>query len=222
MRKGYLDALRGLAVIWMIIFHFSYDLHNFGYVNWDFNHGFWFAFPRVIAFTFLFCVGLSLNYTHAQGINWAFLKKRSFVLGSAALIISIATYYMFPDQWIYFGTLHCILAGTLLGAPLVKHRHIAFVIFLTILILQYGLNYDIKWLSSLLQKRSMDFIPIYPWFWTILLGLLIGPYLDQVKALREFPTPRPLTFLGQHSLKIYLIHQPLFFALLMGFRAIQQ
>jgi uncharacterized membrane protein len=65
MRAAYLDALRGLAVVWMIIFHTAYDLTLFRYLNLDFSDGFWFAFPRIIAGTFLFCVGISLNYGHS-------------------------------------------------------------------------------------------------------------------------------------------------------------
>ena len=110
MRSGYLDALRGIAVVWMIIFHSAYDLRMLGFVDWNFSQGFWWAFPRVIAWTFLFCVGVSLNFTHSGKINWDNLKKRSFKLAAAAFIISASTYVIFPQQWIFFGTLHCILS----------------------------------------------------------------------------------------------------------------
>lgn len=214
MRAGYLDNLRGIAVIWMVIFHASYDLRMFHYVDWDFTSGFWYAFPRVIAFTFLFCVGISLNYTHGNGIKSEALKKRTLKLGVGALLVSIGTYLVFPAQWIFFGTLHCILTGSLLGAPLVNRRKLAGVLMLTILLLQYGLGYDIRWVSSILQKPSMDFIPIYPWFWAILLGLLAGPYLSRIPLISRMPSIPFLAFLGQHSLKIYLVHQPVLFGLI--------
>jgi uncharacterized membrane protein len=220
MRAGYLDALRGMAVIWMVIFHTCYDLHMFGMVGWSFSSGFWYAFPRVIAFTFLFCVGVSLNYTHRPQINWKELKKRTIKLGFAALAISVGTYVIFPQSWIYFGTLHCILAGSLLGALVVNHRKLALALLISILVLQYGLNYDIKWVSSIIQKNSLDFIPIYPWFWAILLGLLVQPYLSKNKALTNFKSPAFLTLLGKHSLKIYLIHQPLLYGAIWGLSSI--
>lgn len=211
MRAPYLDALRGMAVIWMIIFHAAYDLRMFHFLSWDFSQGFWFAFPRVIAFTFLFCVGLSLNFGHVPGPNWNSLAKRSFKLGAAALAVSIGTYFMFPTQWIYFGTLHCILVGSILGVLVVNHRTLCWVLLITILTGQYLLEYDIKWVSSVLQKPSMDFIPIYPWFWAILLGIVSGPYLSRINFLNQMK-PRPfLNLLGRHSLKIYLLHQPLLF-----------
>lgn len=214
MRAGYLDNLRGMAVVWMIIFHASYDLRAFHYVDWDFSTGFWYAFPRVIAFTFLFCVGVSLTFTHKGSVNWTQLKKRSFKLGLAAAAVSLGTYIMFPHQWIYFGTLHCIFVGSILGALVVNNRKLVAVLLVMILVLQYFLGYDIRWLSSILQKPSMDFIPIYPWFWAILLGILSAPYLSRIRWISEIKSGKFLKFLGQHSLKIYLIHQPLIFGLI--------
>lgn len=214
MRAGYLDALRGVAVVWMIIFHACYDLRLFGYINWDFGSGFWYAFPRVIAFTFLFCVGISLTYVHRPNIQWKKLNKRLLILGIAAGMISLVTYIIYPAQWIFFGTLHCIFAGSLFGAMVVNYPKLIWTLFITIIVSQYVLNFDIKWISNILEKPSMDFIPIYPWFWAILLGIILAPHLSRNSALQNMKSPRFLTLLGQHSLKIYLLHQPLLFGLL--------
>lgn len=214
MRASYLDSLRGIAVIWMVIFHASYDLKMFHLVDWNFSEGFWYYFPRVIAFTFLFCVGISLNYTHHPEINWKSLKNRSIKLGTAAILISVITYFLFPHQWIYFGTLHCIFLGSILGVLLVNRRKTAFSLLILILLGQYFFSYDIKWLSRLIQKPSMDFIPIYPWFWAILLGILIGPHMSRIRLISNMRSIPFLKFLGQHSLKIYLLHQPVIFGVI--------
>jgi len=214
MRAGYLDNLRGIAVIMMIIFHASYDMRMLGMVQWDFSQGFWWVWPRVIAFTFLFCVGLSLNYTHVPKINWQSLKKRTFQIGGGALIISLGSYYFAPNQWVYFGTLHCILAGSFFGALVVNKRPMAWSLMFLIIFFQYAAGYDIKWLSSLLQRPSLDFIPIYPWFWAVLLGIVIGPYLSKSRQLTEMRSPPFLRVLATHSLKIYLLHQPIIFGTL--------
>jgi uncharacterized membrane protein len=210
-RANYLDALRGLAVLWMILFHTAYDLKFFRLLNWDFAHGFWYAFPRVIAFTFLFCVGASLNFVHKPRPNWKAISKRSVKLGAAALLISVSTYLIFPQQWIYFGTLHCIFIGSLLGVFFVNNRRLTASVLILILMAQYILGYDIRWVSSILEKPSIDFIPIYPWFWAILFGIILEPYLSRVRLLSQMKPQKFLNFLGQHSLKIYLIHQPLIF-----------
>ncbi len=214
MRANFLDALRGMAVVWMIIFHAAYDMKMLNFVTWDFSTGFWYGFPRVIAWTFLFCVGASLNFVHRDRVNWKSLVKRSFKLALAAGAVSLGTYVAFPSQWIYFGTLHCILVGSILGALVVNYRSLAGILFIGILVCQYFLGYDIKWVSSVLQRPSLDFIPIYPWFWAILTGVLIGPYLSRITLIKDMKPRKHLNFLGRHSLKIYLIHQPLIFGCL--------
>ncbi|MFA7614074.1 MAG: heparan-alpha-glucosaminide N-acetyltransferase [Candidatus Caldatribacteriota bacterium] len=212
-RFPFLDQLRGHAVIWMIIFHFTYDLKALGFIQLDMSSGFWYGFPRFIAFTFLFCVGFSSYFVHRKYIRWDFLKKRSLVLGLSALLISLSTYFLFPDQWIFLGTLHCIFLGSLLIAPLVRYSKLSWTLMIGIIFSQYVLGYDIKWVSSLFNRPSMDFIPIYPWFWTMLLGLNLAPYLSKWHFLNRFELPG-VSFLGQHSLKIYLVHQPLIFGTL--------
>jgi uncharacterized membrane protein len=211
LRSTWLDSLRGMAVIWMIIFHTFYDLRMFNFVTWDFSGGLWYAFPRFIAFTFLFCVGASLNFGHSPRPNWKAMQRRCLKLGSAAVAVSVGTYFIFPSQWIYFGTLHCILVGSILGVLVVNNRKLCWALLTLILTCQYILPFDIKWVSSIIQKPSIDFIPIYPWFWAILLGILIGPYLSRIRHLSGMRANRFLNFLGQHSLKIYLLHQPMIF-----------
>lgn len=213
-RFFFLDQLRGLAVVWMVIFHFTYDLKVLGFIQLDMSSGFWYAFPRVIAFTFLFCVGFSSYFVHKKAVRWDFVRKRSLVLGVSALVISVSTYIMFPSQWIFLGTLHCIFLGSILVAPLVRYPRLSWGLMFVILFLQYVLDYDIKWVSSLFNRPSMDFIPIYPWFWAILLGLNLAPYLSRRDYLNRFKIPG-FHFLGTHSLKIYLLHQPLIFGILV-------
>lgn len=216
MRVGWLDALRGLAVVWMVIFHFSYDMMLLRMVDWDFSAGFWWYFPRFIAFTFLFCVGASLNLVHVPKVNWKSMRKRTLKLAAGALVVSLGTFLAFPSHGVFFGTLHCILVGSLLGAMVVNHRQLSFVLMVAIMIGQYALGYDIQWVSSIIQRPSMDFIPIYPWFWTVLAGILLGPYLSRIPLLRDMNSPPALSFLGRHSLKIYLLHQPLIYGVLLG------
>lgn len=217
MRSAYLDNLRGTAVVWMIIFHTAYDLKTFGLLELDFSQGFWFGFPRVIAFTFLFCVGASLNHAHGERVNWDSLKQRTVKLGLSAGLVSAGTYLLFPTQWIFFGTLHCILVGSILGALLVNNRRTAGVVLGILLVFQYALGFDIKWVSSVLQRPSMDFIPIYPWFWVIVAGLLADPYLSRIGPIKKMQSRPFLNFLGQHSLPIYLVHQPVIFGLIWAY-----
>lgn len=39
MRLQGLDIARGMAIVVMVLFHFCFDLDNFGYVDFDLKHG---------------------------------------------------------------------------------------------------------------------------------------------------------------------------------------
>lgn len=205
-----LDSLRGLAVLLMLIFHFAYDLWLFGHIQTRMNIGFWYALPRFIVFVFLWCVGASLEITHGKKIKWPSFWKRWLKLMAIALIISLVTYFTFPKSWIYFGTIHCIATVSLLALPFFYFRWARIPALIAILIGQYALGYDIAWMSRFIEHQSMDFIPAYPWFWVVLVGMITGPWL----LSRWRPAPNPaLEILGRHALKIYLVHQALFYAL---------
>ncbi|MBY0517097.1 MAG: DUF1624 domain-containing protein [Bacteriovoracaceae bacterium] len=206
-----LDTLRGVAVLLMLIFHFTYDLWLFGHVGNSFRTYFWYALPRFIVFLFLWCVGASLELVNGSGIKWKSFLKRFYKLAAISLIISVVTYFTFPRSWIYFGTIHCIATVSVLALPFFKFRWARLPTMILILIAQYFLGYDIAWVGRVIPRMSMDFIPAYPWFWVVLLGMITGPWL--LKRWPEKMNINALSFLGRHALKIYLIHQALFYAL---------
>jgi uncharacterized membrane protein len=68
----------------------------------------------------------------------------------------------------------------------------------------------------------VDYFPLLPWFGVVLLGIFAG-YTLYGRSGRRFGLPdlsawQPVEILqglGAHSLKIYLIHQPVLFAILL-------
>ena len=69
--------------------------------------------------------------------------------------------------------------------------------------------------------QGVDYYPLVPWAGFALVGTWVGRtvYPEGRRRLRGFPTapPRPARWLiplGRHSLLIYLVHQPVLFALL--------
>ncbi len=210
-----LDMLRGFAVLLMIIFHFSFDLKVFGYASIDFqNDPFWWAFPRVIVFLFLFAMGQSLELVHQKSIDTKKVAKRFLKLAFFAALISIFTYAAFPDRWIYFGTLHCIAICTILALPFVKRPWIAFIVALVILV---PVIFGFRWPWIRMDHASMDYIPALPWLGVVLLGQFSYHHKAHQLSIPNFPGKRPLLHFGQHSLWIYLIHQPLLFGLVKLF-----
>jgi len=60
-RIGGIDALRGLALCLMFVYHFAFDLRFYRVIAADFEHDpFWLAFRALIVTSFMLLVGVSL------------------------------------------------------------------------------------------------------------------------------------------------------------------
>jgi uncharacterized membrane protein len=209
-RSLLIDTLRGFTIILMIFFHFSFDLTNFGFLRIDIVHApFWYALPRIIVFLFLFAVGMSLSLAHKEKIHWHPFWKRFLKILFFALIISVVTYFLFPENWIYFGTLHAIALISLMTLPFLKYPKIALIIALILFIPSIFLDKNLPWFS--LAHESWDYIAPFPWVGASLLGVFAVRYGLHQFALPENRLVKSLNYLGKHSLFIYLVHQPILF-----------
>lgn len=221
MKKRFplIDQIRGFAIVLMIIFHFFYDLKVFGYNNINFSKDFfWFELPRVIVFLFLFTMGLSLPLVHEKAINWKKFWPRWIKIALGALVISIYTYFMFRRTWVYFGTLHCIALASLVSLPFIRIPRISAILGSIMLLLHLFFQITIPWFS--LSHPSMDYIPLFPWIGCVFLGFGVWSY--RLHELNPFKSPifKPLEKMGQHSLAIYMIHQPILYGLVFLFSLI--
>ena len=103
-RIAAIDAARGVALVAMAIYHFTWDLEFFGYAPpGTAAEGGWRIFARMIAGSFLFLVGFSLVLAHGKSIRWRSFAIRLAQVGVAALAITIATRFATPDRYIFFG-----------------------------------------------------------------------------------------------------------------------
>ena len=223
-----LDLFRGCAIIAMIVFHFTFDLSYFGYIASDtIYRPNWIMFQKVIAGSFVFVAGVSFNLCHGSGINWIYVKKRLFLLGSAASGISVVTKFAFGVFWIKFGILHCILLCSLISLIFVNRSR--FVIFGVIVALgtvvflvqtPVDLPVAFQWLiETSTRHNSVDYSPLMPWLLFFSLGILLSKLnlrpnrslLRMRNSVKENNVIRSLVFLGKRSLVIYLIHQPVLF-----------
>ena len=231
-----IDIARGVALVAMAIYHFGWDLEFFGYMAaGTTGHGGWKLFARCIASSFLFLVGFSLVLAHGRAIRWNAVGKRFLQIAAAAAAISAVTYYISPDNFIFFGILHQIALASLLGLlflrvpPVITLIVAAFVI--TAPLYAQADFFNQMWLAwvglSTIPPRSNDYVPLFPWFGAVLIGIATARIFERFNWLPILAggipprlLQRPLTFIGRHSLAFYLIHQPVLIALVYCFAQI--
>ena len=225
-----LDVARGVAILAMIAFHFTWDLGFFGIVDYDISftpEGRLLA--HIIAGSFLFMVGMGLALAHRGTFNQkAFLRRFRFVAG-AALLVSLGTYFTMPDEWIFFGVLHCIALSSLLALPLLRAPIVLVAgLAVTAIAAPFVVAHPffdqpmLFWLGlNQVLPRTNDYVPLLPWFGVVLAGVVATRLADQHQAVSEWlqqPLKRAIAHflarMGRFSLPIYLIHQPILMGLL--------
>lgn len=229
-RLAWLDAARGLALVAMAIYHFSWDLDYFGYIaQGTAATGGFRIFARLIAGSFIFLAGFGLVLGHRNAIRWRPFWIRLAKIVLAALTITVATYFIFPTGFIFFGILHLIAAASLLGLLFLR---LPVAIVLLCSAAAFAAPHFLRsalfdqpalwWVGlSLTPPRSNDYVPFLPWFGAFLLGMVAARlYVKWAKPLPaapgRFSESRAVSLLataGRHSLAIYLIHQPVLIAL---------
>lgn len=229
-----IDFLRGTAIILMIIFNWSFALRYLNIYTINESLFYWYFFPRFIGSMFISIAGLSLTLSYNQKKSKTALILRGLKIFSLGILITIATFLTFPEATIIFGILHLIGTSIILGSFFLKYKKLNFLLGLLIILLGIFLqnfNFDFPWLLWLgfIPKNfyTFDYFPIFPWFGIFLIGISLGNTFYKngkrsfkIKDFSNFFIVKFLTFLGQRSLFIYLIHQPLLILILLilGFK----
>ncbi|MCC6457956.1 MAG: DUF1624 domain-containing protein [Caldilineaceae bacterium] len=228
-----IDALRGVAVVMMVIYHAVYDLYYFGLSDTIFTNPFWFYFQRTTATLFIFLMGVSLTLRMGRKVKqviYLSYVKRGLQLIGWGLVISLITWLALgPALYIRFGILHFMGVSTVLSYPFLRWRWVNVALGMALIglgMLLQQFRFDPPWSYFFwlglepANHRCVDFFPFVRWFGIVLIGIGAGNWM-YAKRERQFPlndlslapSVRGLIILGRHTLPIYLLHQPMLWTL---------
>lgn len=210
--------MRATAIILMVAFHFVWDLNHFGYIKTDIPNGWlWKELRAFIVSLFLFSVGASLVFSFEYRLIPKKLIKRLFKISMAALLVTLSSLITLTNNWIYFGVLHFIVVATVLLVWFVKKPNLALffsmIIFAVYLSIEIPKNWPFNYIESYLPQYTNDLVTPFPWLALPLLGVWAA-HTKRFQETRDVQGSKFqfVTTLSKNSLVIYLIHQPLFFA----------
>lgn len=240
-----LDALRGLALVMMVLHHLIADLrHLFGLDVFALQDHNWFIYLLRPVFLNIFIVvsGISCTFSRSN-------SRRGFRLLAFSLFVTLLSWIISSQTgfeiYIYFNILHVLSVGILLYALLTRKETRTGQMDRSVDIWLLLLGAVFLWASSLLPVYAekagwlllpfglppentgtmADYLPLVPWLGFFLLGALFGrhAYKDRGTAFPNMPAwlqkvAKPLALAGRHSLLIYALHQPIILAVLFGLR----
>jgi uncharacterized membrane protein len=236
-----IDTLRGLALVYMVFFHFVYDMafliqSEWGRTAFEFN-------SKIVIFdtaSFILLAGISSAFSRSN-------LKRGGKLLAIGILFTLVTAFVFPGEAIYFGILQLLGSCMVLyGAFEDKLRKIPAILMIVVCAAIFALTYNIQLgfvgikgvceipLPAELTANNMlypygilkggfysvDYEPLLPWFFLYFGGTYIGGLI--VKYREKLPKfcyanfLPPISFIGRHSLLIYILHQPIILAVVYG------
>ena len=224
-----LDLARSLALLGMAAFHLTYDLLLFGIMPASYAATALFHYhPRLVAGSFLALAGLGLWLAHGQAIRWPAFWRRLAKIVAAAALVTLATRFAMPEFYIFFGILHAIALYSLLGLLFLRlPAPLTAIIGLGVMFGSFALRSEafnaplLAFLGLATQvPATADFEPLFPWFGPFLLGIALGRigssfgWWSRLAGWTGTPILKRLAWPGQHSLAVYLIHQPVLMGLI--------
>lgn len=234
-RYNLIDVIRALAIISMVIYHLCYDI----FVVYGVDVSFYRYAPvviweRSICFTFIAVSGISLNFSrHAY--------RRGIIVNFCGFAVTIVTVLFMPSEQIWFGVLNLIgcamlithalrpmldrlrpavgMAGSLLIFALTYGIPDGFLGFFSLRFLElpsflYGCKYCAFLGFPSTDFRSSDYFPLLPWLFLFIFGYFLWRSVKSRGRDGFFRFDVPvLSFIGRHSLIIYMAHQILLYLL---------
>lgn len=234
MKKRFyaIDAIRGFALVNMVLFHFLYDVFVvFG------KDPFWYLRPNV----YLWQQSICWTFILVSGFVWSWGRKnavkRGLLLNFWGLIVTLVTVVFLPEERIFFGILNffgcAVLIIALFEKPLSKLSAwigvpAAFSLFLLTKNISDGvigvwqvpkILYDIKVLTPFGFPYpgfvSSDYFGIFPWIFLFITGFYLEKLFRKSESLQKYASVSVpvLTKIGKNTIWVYLLHQPICYAI---------
>ena len=236
-RYHILDGIRGAAVISMILYHAVWDIVNMLgiYMPWYYSN-IGYVWQQSICYTFILLSGFCWQMGRRR-------LRRGLTVFIAGLAVTVVTAVFMPNGVIIFGILTLIGTCMLVMIPLDKvfkrvNPVIGLILAAGAFFVTRNVNYGtlgfeeiiIKWLPhDALYKNtftaflgfppytfhSSDYFSFLPWVFLFIMGYFLYGIFERRDWLKVFARKgiHPLEFVGRHALIIYLVHQPVLYAI---------
>lgn len=230
MRYECVDILKGIAVVFMIVFHIFYFPNQYGYKEFNYDTRTLNIMARIAQIIFITGVGVNiyLSYQNSKNKKEFYEKqlKRIFKLLSLAIFITLFSYFIFGDKFVKFGILHFMAIASLILMLFVDNEKVLIGIIFVALILKVLIKQDpnmflfvpkkLAFVSGFYSSYSaVDHFSLIPWITYVCIGLLIAKYVTKknlpeapkiYKSLKETKIVKGVQWCGKKSLEIYIIH----------------
>lgn len=231
------DTIRGIVLVSMVVYHAAWNLVYIYGMEWAWYRSYGaYIWQQSICWTFILLSGFcfSLGKRHL---------KSGFLVFGGGVVVTLVTLLTMPQNRVVFGVLTCIGSCILILTFTEKLWKkvvaewgcvVSFLLFMLTKNINSGYigmaNREViripgKWYANYLTAYlglppkgfySTDYFSLIPWF----LLFMSGFYLYRICEKRELLGVKfmsmgipAFSFLGKHSLLIYLLHQPVIYGL---------
>ena len=237
VRYHLLDGIRGIVLLSMIAYHFSWNMVYMYGAKWSWYRSTGaYIWQQSICWTFIIL----------SGFCWSMGKhplKRGLTVFGGGLLVTAVTLVVMPQNRVVFGVLTCIGSCMLLLIPLDRFlrkipAEVGVVINFGLFVLTRNINRGFlgfeAWNLMALPRNlyqnlftayigmpamsfySTDYFSLIPWFFLFVTGYFFYAVCKKYNLLRGELLQKKIPvvdFFGKRSLLVYLLHQPIIYLL---------